>query len=1252
MGQINIIKRATGEKIKLFSKEPFTTVTAATQDKNLMGDDTVKLTVVSSQVLDLAKGDYAIIDGEEYTIRTPITRNKISSAHYEYEITLYGIMYELMKCLYRDTDANGKSSTVNFDLTYPIKDFVKVIVYNMNRDYPGKWTFDEDSCPDTDYQTISFSNQNCLQVLQTICKEDQFGVDFRITQANGVRTIHIGSFGDVITPPGGGTHFCYGKCNGLYQLKEDKVDDKAIKTRLWVEGGENNLKSGYRDYASRLQLPYPQRLNLYAHTLRDGTVVEAGSETIGISDDAKRYHEDADLADKIGTDEDYESYDDIYPQRTGTVTAIDADNVCIFCDSTMDFDLNEVDESTGETKYLIGSTTAKITFMSGKLAGQEFELKAEGGYDHASKMFTLIPYEDERGQKYPTEGNTAFQIAIGDTYKITDINMPDSYINKAEEELWYESIQDFNDLKQPRVKYTLTLDRIYMLNNTAAGTSPIYFQVGDYVPVKDERLGVEKIIRITKVSRNLLLSQDYTIEISDTSTISVFASTVLEVMDHENVIKANRLYNLSRAKKAWRTTEELRNMVYDTDGYFDGGNIRPNSIDTNMLTVGAKSQQFVLVDAVLEPNYLGDADIFKASAATLQHLTIDDDNIRSWGVSERQVSISPKTYGYYLFAKCSKTGDTGTWYVSTTQYKVEDDSDPDNYYFQVGIISSVNSGGFRDFVTTYGFTRINGNTITTGKIVTSDGQCYLDLDGNKFRIGDNSSSVDWNVTAENQLTLHNVRLLSSSGDTSTIGVYRGTYNASYTYYNGDEVAYTVDNCISLYRQISQGSCTGVVPTNTTYWQVVAQGSEGSQGPKGDQGEQGAQGEDGDFCEYRYAVNGSTTTAPSIDASIVAPSGWSTTMPTVGSGQYLWCTVARKSGDGATLVNPWSTPVRMTSKDGSDGKSPAMVYRGEYDSTATYYGNDNRRDAVKYNGTYYIARIDAGEFAGVTPTSTDKWITFGAQFENIATDLLLADQASIGNWRISGGNIVSTLDTSDVGKVTLDAENGKIQVYAPITPDKGQSSISATGVNIKMDANEGVVSVRDVDSHVSEVSAKGMFANYAGSRCTGSYTGATQLAAIVALGRGDLDKQTSANPDTEFVAGVYGEASNTGTAPCYGGYFRILKATGLILNAKIIESTDTSVELTDYNSYVIGCGTGTTNVYLPQAVRDGQTVFIKQWWTGKLVVYAPTGYKLYNDSSEDDKVSLGSGEMAICVYLKRGIGGTDYGCWLINRLPYN
>ena len=124
-------------------------------------------------------------------------------------------------------------------------------------------------------------------------------MEFQITQDNGIRTIHIGKFGKRINPPSGADFFEWGKGNGLYNLKEQKIDDKAIITRLWVEGGTTNIRSDYRGYAERLQLPM-QRMNQYDHTLADGTVVKANTEMIGISDESKRYIENAELRDKIG----------------------------------------------------------------------------------------------------------------------------------------------------------------------------------------------------------------------------------------------------------------------------------------------------------------------------------------------------------------------------------------------------------------------------------------------------------------------------------------------------------------------------------------------------------------------------------------------------------------------------------------------------------------------------------------------------------------------------------------------------------------------------------------------------------------------------------------------------------------------------------------------------------------------------------------------------------------------------------------
>lgn len=955
MGTTQIIKR-NGETIQLNTNEPFCFVKEATLTSSLMGDDYISLKIVSSEWLSFAKGDKIVVGGNEYSIRATTTREIVSEGYYNYEPVFYGVMYDLMKTIYRNCDKYGKSDKSTFDLTYTIKEFVQVLIYNLERDYPGVWKFDEDNCPETEAKTIQFSGVNCLQALQTLCNSEQFNLEFQITQDNGIRTIHIGKFGKRINPPSGADFFEWGKGNGLYNLKEQKIDDKAIITRLWVEGGTTNIRSDYRGYAERLQLPM-QRMNQYDHTLADGTVVKANTEMIGISDESKRYIENAELRDKIGSEEDVKTYDNIYPKRTGKVTAVVADDICAFVDDTMDFDLNKKDDKG--TVYLVDGVSAKITFTSGRLAGQQFELNAKGGYDDKTKTFKIIPFTDNRGLTIPSEETkNSFFIEVGNTYKITDIYLPEQYEKRAEEDLWYAGSDDFKDASQVKAQYALTFDRLYFLQSLSSDTDTSVFAVGDYVPVKDTRFGIEKTMRIQKITRNLLLEHDYQITLADSTAISIQTQTVLTVIDHENVINNNRLRDLNKARRGWRTTEDLRNMVYDTDGYFDTENIKPNSIDTNMLSVGAKSQQFVLSGCVLKANFGGNPNMFVATAGILSHLTIDNDKIRSWQMNEASFELQ-STGGYYLFAKCSKSGENGVWYLTQEQLKFEPTSDPNNYYFQVGIISSLYSDdNFRDFQTTYGFTRINGNTITTGRIITSDGECYLDLDGNKFRIGDSTSSIDWNVSAKSRLTLKNVSVASGSGDVVPLGVYRGVWNKDYIYYYGDEVSYTDNSgATCTYRYNHATPSKGIVPTNTVYWGVVAQGANGKNGVNGS------------TFYFIYTAESSTPSTPTFTdpTSLIEQSVWSLKPPTPTSGKFVYMSQAMLNARTNTF-GTWSTPIRITGlngENGADGTDIEFIYLRNTGDTPSKPASVNKDDYVPSGWT--------DSPSGITATYQYEWV---------------------------------------------------------------------------------------------------------------------------------------------------------------------------------------------------------------------------------------------------------------------------------------
>lgn len=421
---------------------------------------------------------------------------------------------------------------------------------------------------------------------------------------------------------------------------------------------------------------------------------------------------------------------------------------------------------------------------------------------------------------------------------------------------------------------------------------------------------------------------------------------------------------------------------------------------------------------------------------------------------------------------------------------------------------------------------------------------------------------------------------------------------------------------------------------------------------GEKGETGDDGINGDYFEYRYAVNGSRSTPPSLSKTSRNPSGWSTTVPTVGNLQYLWFTVAKINGETNSLIQNWSTPARQTPYDGVDGRNgdtgPTMVYRGVYGSSKVYYGTSKRVDAVKYNGHYYVARVDAGNgFQNHVPTDTAYWNDFGAEFESIATNLLLAEGANIGDWFMSGGKIVSTL--LDGNKIILDASMARILIES--SRSGGDYSESRyQGSKITIDANNGLIEARSKSNRrVAYMSPTGIFCNNAETQAVSAILGYTHKASIVGLGFGTVNKSDWNNEN--FLAGVYGIASNSGTAPAYGGFFQNLMAAGLFLHRKAIEESSSSVYLSETDSLVIGYSRNRQIVYLPSDGVIGRTIFFKQWWTGYMRVYPRSGNVLYDDHTQNDYYDIGEGQGAIFHFTVGYVDGVKKSAWLVSRYKF-
>lgn len=91
---------------------------------------------------------------------------------------------------------------------------------------------------------------------------------------------------------------------------------------------------------------------------------------------------------------------------------------------------------------------------------------------------------------------------------------------------------------------------------------------------------------------------------------------------------------------------------------------------------------------------------------------------------------------------------------------------------------------------------------------------------------------------------------------------------------------------------------------------------------------------------------------------------------------------------------------LTGATGDIGPGP--VFRGTYVAGGTYYHNPRRRDIVVYGGAYYVTNNAAKDGANTwgTPLAGD-WVSFGAVYSSVATDLLLAQDVSILRTLIMG-----------------------------------------------------------------------------------------------------------------------------------------------------------------------------------------------------------------------------------------------------------
>lgn len=692
-----IITQPNGNRVPMQNRRTATGVVSAKQNWALNAEDTVDITVESPFPQTYNIGDRITIFGRDYKLNRLPSVKKTGMHAFQYTLQFEGVQYDLFRVTYDltiDTTTNELQDIQGDSLTGNLHRFMTVLVANANRVFPGKWKLG--ACPDTiGDKTLTFGeSDNCLSVLQNLCGESNFNVEFDIVQADGIYTINLYERVGQTLP----YKFEYGKGRGLYDLHRENVSSANIVTRLKVYGSTENITSKYR--ANRLCLP---------------------ERTKGQS-----YIEKAEMVAKYGIFEGRKNFDNVKPTFTGSIESkVDEFS---FIDTKFPFDLNAKNPQ-GETLYLINGVSAKIHFNTGNLAGYDFEVKS---YDHATHKFTLIKTTDDRGDVFPSETSVAFQFGVGNEYKVLDIAYSPEIEAQAEADLEEVANKYYDQNCQPKVQYGLSVTKAYLEKIVGTPDSITnVFAPGDYLHVVDKDIDVDKAIRIKSFVRNILDPYEYTLTISDTVTSAAITNRVIsDLVELDKIVTINNLKDPTRARANWRSSREVLNMVFDPEGDYYTDKIKPNSIDTMALSVGAKSMQFGLLNTVFQPNFNGNPYLVNWKGGVLTHYTIKEESAVSWVMADGSTTLTGNA-PYYLYAKCDKNGTAGSFIFTASQIKVDEDA---NYYhFLVGTLSIIDPElKVRSLALTYGFTMVNGRFIKTGRIESADGTTYFDLDNSEI----------------------------------------------------------------------------------------------------------------------------------------------------------------------------------------------------------------------------------------------------------------------------------------------------------------------------------------------------------------------------------------------------------------------------------------------------------------------------------------------------------------------------------------
>ena len=707
------------------------------RNRAIMGENDLTLYFSLPTHIELPIGAYCSFEGETYTLMRPEQFKMKHNRLFEYTVTFSSSQASAKIWKFR----NPVDGRLKFPLTAKPKEHLQMFIDNMNRRDTG-WTMGE--CIDDVEKLICYDHDYCWDALTKIANEFKTEFEFRGKRVSLRKVEYNKSYPLPLS---------YGRGNGFKpNIGRSNSSDVLPVEILFVQGGDRNIDRS----------KYPKSETLRA--VSNGCLLLPVGATIGYDGEhfegedgynpanARHYAVD-DLGlsirniDRSLTTMAEDSLDrsDDYPKRVGTISSVVAvnaeKNLYDFIDTSIPPELNYED-------YLIGEESMTVVFQSGELAGREFdvkyyhEAKTINGTTKAGRRFEIVPQEID-GVMMP--GGT-FVPAQTDTYAVFNVMLPDSYIRNdsdksgAEWDMFKSAVKYLFDNEEKKFSFTGELDGIWAKKDWVNIGGRII--LGGYIRFTDANFEPDGVlVRITAIKDYINNPHSPKITLSNETISGSVSSTIKQLGSTDVVIEDNQRAALQFTKRRFRDAKETIEMIEAALSDNFTSRINPIAVETMSMLVGDESLQYVFTktDSSNEVvhhsvNYTQETKVLSVGTSYLKHMTIGINSLkqnhqsseyRRWTVAEyTSPALTEVDKSYYLYAKVSETGNSGTFTLEEEAKKMN----PGDgfYYLLVGILNSEYNGE-RSFATLYGFTEILPGRITTDQIVSNDGQTYFNL---------------------------------------------------------------------------------------------------------------------------------------------------------------------------------------------------------------------------------------------------------------------------------------------------------------------------------------------------------------------------------------------------------------------------------------------------------------------------------------------------------------------------------------------